>query len=126
MSAEKRKQYQAWIDENIKETRGKCATATRQMQEAFPELTRVRGHYYCPVWGERQHWWLTDEEGQIVDPTKEQFPSHGRGGYEPWIEGSPEPTGRCPNCGELIYDGRELCSEECHRSYAAFCMQGLW
>lgn len=113
--------YEKWIAENVKETYGKCAEITLLMQEEFPELKRVRGHYYCLIWGERTHWWLVDELDNIIDPTKDQFPSKGVGHYEPWIEGSPEPTGKCPNCGELIYTGRELCSEECFNSYVAYC-----
>lgn len=114
--------YEKWISENIRESYGKCSEATLRMNEEFPELKRVRGHYYCPIWGEREHWWLVDFEGNVVDPTKSQFPSRGIGHYEPWNEGDPEPTGMCANCGELIYDGNTtVCSEQCHREYVAFC-----
>lgn len=116
--------YADWIAAEIKTTYGECAEATSRMLEVFPELTRVRGHYYCPIWGERAHWWLVTDDGKIVDPTKDQFPSKGIGHYEPWIEGSPEPTGMCANCGELVYDGGTVCSEVCGRAYVAFCSQG--
>lgn len=113
--------YTAWIAQNVTETYGKCAEVTLAMQQAFPELTRVRGHYYCPIWGERAHWWLVNTDGEIIDPTKAQFPSKGIGHYEPWPEGAREPTGMCPNCGELIYDGNYLCNDTCYRQYVAFC-----
>jgi hypothetical protein len=112
--------YSNWISENVKEHYGKCAETTLEMQSIFPELKRIRGHYYCPFWGERTHWWLLDEE-EVVDPTKDQFPSKGLGVYVPWIEGSPEPTGKCPNCGELVYNGLLLCSQSCHREYVEYC-----
>jgi hypothetical protein len=113
--------YRDWIDKNVTEAMGKCAEVTALMVSQFPELTRVRGHYYCVVWGEREHWWCVATDGSIVDPTASQFPSKGRGHYEPWVEGTPEPTGVCPNCGELVYDGRTCCSDRCHHEYAAYC-----
>ena len=116
--------YQEWIDEHYPDyesSYGKCAEATLDMQKVFPELTRVRGHYYCSSWGEREHWWLTDKDGNIVDPTARQFPTKGHGVYDPWDESQPEPTGICPNCGEYCYNNDTCCSENCSREYAAYC-----
>ena len=77
--------YSAWIAENVEgDGYGQCKEITRQMADAFPELTRVRGHYYCWAWGERAHWWLT-YAGDIIDPTSQQFPSKGHGEYVPWV-----------------------------------------
>jgi hypothetical protein len=104
---------------------GQCDAATRAMAAAFPELTRVRGHYYCFVWGERTHWWLVAPDGTIVDPTAVQFPSVGRGVYEPWTEGADEPTGKCPNCGGYVYGGGTVCSDECARQYESYLMQDV-
>ena len=112
--------YTVWIAANVSQAYGACAEMTLKMKEAFPELTRVRGHYYCLVWGERAHWWLATPEGQIVDPTATQFPSRGIGVYAPWEEGAEEPTGQCPNCGDLCYGGRDLCSDACERSYLSY------
>jgi hypothetical protein len=114
--------YSEWITKNITEAYGKCKEMAEEMAKIFPELTIVRGHYYCMVWGEREHWWLVDEQGHIVDPTAAQFPTKGNGEYVPWDEGAPEPTGMCPNCGEYCYDGNYCCSESCSISYAAYCM----
>lgn len=116
-----KEQYKVWIQDNVDEPYGNCYSFSVKMQEVFPELTLVRGHYYCPVWGERQHWWLTDPDGDVVDPTAAQFPSTGIGHYEPWDENQPEPTGKCPNCGGLVYDGGTCCSENCHIEYTAYC-----
>jgi hypothetical protein len=114
--------YLDWIAANIAKAYGECAEATDRMAAAFPELTRVRGHYYCPIWGERAHWWLVAPDGSIVDPTASQFPSGGMGQYEAWDESRPEPTGMCPNCGGECFDGNYCCSESCGRAYAAYCM----
>jgi hypothetical protein len=92
------------------------------MVAVFPELRRVRGHYYCPIWGERAHWWLVAPDGLIVDPTAAQFPSLGGGEYVEWEEGREEPTGICPQCGDHVYGGGTCCSEDCHRAYVAYCM----
>jgi len=113
-------QYLAWIEENVTETYGTCQEVTERMQAAFPELARVRGHYYCFAWGERAHWWLKDG-GEIIDPTADQFPSKGAGAYVEWVEGSAEPTGMCPNCGGYVYTGGTCCSDECGIEYAAYC-----
>ena len=112
--------YQEWITQHVTETYGTCYDTTLRMQAAFPELIRVRGHYYCSVWGEREHWWLTFD-GEVIDPTVSQFPSGGGGVYVPWVVGDPEPTGMCPNCGDTVYDGDTCCSDSCHNSYVAYC-----
>lgn len=121
--------YAQWIaDEGLlsyENTYGRCVQVTLKMQECFPELERVRGHYLDLVWGSWPHWWLVDPDGKIVDPTSVQFPTKGRGHYEPWKEGREEPTGKCPNCGEYAYKGETCCSDECYRDYHAYCMEGL-
>jgi len=103
--------YSEWIQNNVAETFGQCAEATAKMQDAFPELTRVRGHYFCPIWEDRAHWWLVDPAGKIVDPTAGQFPSKGNGTYTMWDESEPEPTGKCLECGEYAF-GSNFCSDE--------------
>lgn len=119
--------YTAWISEHYptyESAYGKCAEATTAMLAVFPELHRVRGHYYCLVWGERSHWWLVTADGGIVDPTAVQFPSRGTGVYEAWNEGSAEPTGKCPNCGGYAYNHAAVCSDACAREYERYLMHG--
>ena len=118
-------EYQEWVDKNVKEPYGKCSEMTTKMIEAFPELKRIRGQYDDPIWGLREHWWLEDPDENVVDPTKEQFPSKGAFSvnYIPWDESQPEPTGKCPNCGEYCYEGRYLCSTKCEQDYAAYVMR---
>ena len=106
-------QYSDWIQANVAKTYGECVDVTQRMQDAFPLLERVRGHYYCPVWGERAHWWLVDVHGEIIDPTAGQFPSKGNGRYEPWDDSQEEPTGRCMGCGGYCYGGDSVCSPAC-------------
>jgi len=64
--------------------RGKCKEFSTKAVEEDPTLTLVRGHYYDPYWGKQQHWWTVRPDGTIFDPTKDQFPSKGRGNYEPF------------------------------------------
>jgi len=109
--------YDEWI-KGVKHPRGRCAEVTLQMQEEFPKLERVRGHYHCWIWGVREHWWLTDPDGRIIDPTVAQFPSKGKGTYVPWDEDDEEPTGKCLNCGEYVYDGN-FCNDTCRRAFMA-------
>ena len=102
--------------------RGTCYTSCRQLMEMHPELVLVRGHYLDPDWGSQEHWWCQTPEGEIVDPTKEQFPSMGMGVYKPWDESQDEPTGLCPDCGGYCYEGSDFCSEECERAYTSYVM----
>lgn len=106
--------YSQWIKENyLNGGYGQCEEATQKMIEAFPELTRVRGHYYCIYWGKRAHWWCKTKDNIIIDPTVGQFPSNGDGYYEEWDETKDEPTGICMNCGDYCYEGRYFCSNRC-------------
>ena len=115
------KHYVEWIAANVQGNGyGKCQEHTEAMAKVFPELTRVRGHYICPTWGRRAHWWLVASDGQIVDPTATQFPSCGLGDYEPWNDTAPEPTGKCMECGGYCYGGRVACSRECDSALAKF------
>lgn len=113
-------QYRVWIEENVIETFGKCDDVTKAMAAVFPELTRTRGYYMCVAWGRRDHWWLVDPEGEIVDPTAEQFPCRGTSQYVPWKEGSEEPTGKCMNCGSYTYRATNACSPECAKALEAY------
>jgi len=122
MSSDK---YQEWISQSIPSRAhalGQCAGVTLDMQADFPELIRVRGQYHCPIWGERDHWWLKDPDGNVIDPTAKQFPSGGIGEYQEWNEGDPEPTGQCPNCGNRCYNGASVCSRECASEYTRYLM----
>lgn len=117
--------YLAWIEEHCTgDTAGQCAEKTLTMLLAFPELRRVRGHYECYITGKSHpHWWLESPEGNVVDPTCDQFPSAGNGDY---IEHTgPEPTGKCPNCGGYCYDNSYCCSDVCADAYARYCLNPL-
>lgn len=121
--------YAEWIENNVEgDGYGKCSEITREMAEAFPELSRVCGLYLCFMWGERQHWWLTDKEGSVVDPTAAQFPSKGAGHYHQMTPEEIEneiPIASCANCGDPIYRnnkcGTTVCSDRCGAEYAAYC-----
>ncbi len=95
------------------ELTGKCREICEEMLKVRPELTLVRGHYHCPIWGKRQHWWLKARDGSIVDPTARQFPSSGLGEYKEWDDSLPEPTGICHNCGDYVFNGDSFCSDGC-------------
>src|SRR5262245_15184252 len=75
------RRYRRWVNGNVQgDGYGKCREASAAMAAAFPELARVRGHYVCPVIGEREHWCCVTAGGEVVDPTAAQFPSQGTGG----------------------------------------------
>ena len=117
--------YWEWIQKNVEgDCRGQCREIVDLMVKAFPELTIVRGHYWCPLTNtDRGHFWCIDPKGIVVDPTQSQFPSQGLGYYTPLSALAKEPVGRCLNCGEYIYeeDGDPsvfyVCSEECSDAF---------
>lgn len=115
--------YVAWIAQHyptFESAYGQCARATQSMVVVFPELRRVCGHFYDLRIGEREHWWCVAPDGTIVDPTLIQFPSGRLGAYVELDPNEPRPTGKCPNCGEYIYDGRYV-HERCEAEYVAYC-----
>ena len=95
--------------------RGKCKEYSEAAVAADPTLRIERGWYFCPIWGrDEEHWWCVRQDGTIFDPTREQFPSAGRGTYEPFNGRYP-----CRECGESITleaaeknDG--FCSNSCY------------
>jgi hypothetical protein len=124
--------YAAWIETLVptgNQAYGACSVITARMVAVFPELRRARGHYLCPFWGPREHWWCVTADGGIVDPTAHQFPSARKypgsadGKYEEFVDGSPEPIGKCMECGAYCWAGRSpsssACSPECARALEA-------
>lgn len=98
------------------ELRGQCYQISKEASENNKELKLVRGYYHCPFWGKQQHWWNVDAEGNIIDLTKDQFPSKGHGSYEVY-DGILE----CESCGkkikeeEVTWAGRyPVCDNVCY------------
>ncbi len=97
--------------------RGKCKQMSEALVAEDPTLTLVRGHYFCPIWNsDEPHWWCEQQDGSIVDPTREQFPSKGSGIYTPF-NGMCE----CSNCGKEVaeedatFDSNYVfCSSKCY------------
>lgn len=119
--------------------RGACTSATEQMAAVFPELRRQAGYA-----NGAEHWWLVDQDFNIVDPTVMQFfaPTSktleamiAETSYEPFKPGDEVRVGRCMECGGPIYgvvqaldDPRpklpkgastNACSEECSEALCA-------
>lgn len=118
--------YRQWIEAHVGENAyGNCHQFTHEMASNFPELKVVRGHYYCLAWGQRAHWWCVLPDGTNIDPTASQFPTKGKGVYVQHVEGEPEPTGKCPDCGAYCYNHEQFCSENCERSYMAYMRTGI-
>lgn len=115
------KKYTAWINKWLltHDPVGKCQSATIEMQNKFPELVRIRGHYFDVAWGERQHWWLKTNTGSIIDPTASQFPTKGNGYYDELDENCEEPVGKCMQCGALCYPSEGGSSYSCSESCAS-------
>ena len=92
--------------------RGRCKEMSEELAASDPELTLVRGYYFCPMWNkEEPHWWCKKKDGTIVDPTKDQFPSKGLGTYTEF-----DGTMLCAECGKHISE-----SDALYESNYAFC-----
>lgn len=122
--------YKNWIEEHyptIGSAYGHCQEAVQLMKEAFPELEVTNG-FAITSWGDREHWWLKDSEGNVVDPTAHQFVLFG---YEEIDDTHPArnyPRRRCMDCGEYYYQTPELDgimhTKACEKSYAAYINGG--
>ena len=96
--------------------RGKCKEMCEQLITEQPELTLVRGHYVCPVWGSQEHWWCIDIEGRVIDPSVRQFPTNGIGAeYIPF-----NGIVTCEECGKQLPEedaqfmgNYPVCSSKC-------------
>jgi hypothetical protein len=99
---------------------GECKERCESMRAVFPELEMVRGHVSL-IYGSHQepHWWLIGPEGEIIDPTVTPELVID---YLPHDESGPEPTGKCPNCGDYSYNGDYCCSDSCHNAYVSYLM----
>ena len=107
---------------DYEEYRGKCKEMCEALIAEEPLLTLVRGWYHCPIWGKQEHWWCKDVFGQIIDPTKRQFPSKGMGDYEEY-NGIVD----CEFCGKRVgedqayfVDQHVYCSYRCHGKDVGF------
>jgi hypothetical protein len=117
-----------WIEDYraTHDTFATCVDATKEMLIAFPELLRVRGDVFLSNGWLRHHWWLKEKSGEIHDPTANQFEGDYYGNarileYLEHDETLPEPTGKCPNCGDgYCYNGDSVCCEECGIQYTSY------
>lgn len=118
--------YNLWIENFVKENpkiKGLCSIATEQMVKEFPDLKRVRGHVQdALITREVEHWWCIDDENNIIDPTASQF--NFIISYDERDESLPEPTGKCPNCGEYCFNNNFTCSDKCSKEYHAYVTSG--
>lgn len=92
------------------ELRGTCRTAAEQLAETDPSLSVVRGWYVDAHWGRQEHWWCVRPDGEIVDPTVEQFPTGHVPGLREYIPY--EGVHPCPGCGTEVH---------ADRNYSGFC-----
>lgn len=80
--------------------RGRCKELSEALISKNPDLRLVRGYYFDALWGKQGHWWCQNiHTGEIVDPTKDQFPTRGEGHYlefDGWFE--------CANCDKKIHE----------------------
>ena len=108
--------------EDYDKYRGKCKEFSEALIEKDSSLRLVRGFYFCPIIKkEEMHWWCEAPNGEIIDPTRKQFPSTGEGTYrefDGWL--------RCSNCDSrvhidsknIITNGRHAyCGDECYKDY---------
>lgn len=116
--------YSQWIADNRPaDPSGQCKAVTQRMAAAFLELRRVRGHYVCPSDGRLQHWWMVTPDGEIIDPTRDQFISTEHGNYEEYV--GAEPTGRCLSCDALLFGDEQVCDEECAKEFGAYLEESV-
>lgn len=121
--------YKVWITAYVAShggnVRNRCGDAVEHMSAAFPELRTVPGYAIDGNGVQHEHWWCTDTDESVVDPTASQFKAPIT--YKPWQPGDVVRVGRCMNCGDHIYasvqrlDGnlRSVCDDDCAAAFAA-------
>ena len=99
---------------------GRCKQLAEDACVDDPTLTLVRGHYICPYWGERAHWWCRRPDGTIVDPTVTQFPTEGAGAEYREFDGKVS----CAECHKALAESEAsfesnyaFCSTACHMRF---------
>lgn len=105
-------------EEGYRLFRGKCREMSEALVREDPTLRLVRGHYFCPHFGEQAHWWCEKPDGTVVDPTAAQFPSNGSGMYVEF-----DGTVTCEVCGKEMQENEAqfmsryaVCSDRCARA----------
>lgn len=97
------------------------------MVQAFPELRIAKGMVLTIEKMEwYQHQWCVDQDNRIVDPTADQWTKIIE--YKEIKSEDAKPIGKCPNCGEWIFEGgysTDICSEKCKRAYLAYLNSGV-
>jgi hypothetical protein len=108
-------------ESNYSRYRGKCKEMSEALVAENPVLRLVRGHYWEPMWNrDEPHWWCVNPDGEIIDPTRLQFPSGGIAEFYTEFDGTCE----CANCGKEFneQDGRfdsnyAFCSSSCNMRF---------
>ena len=105
------------MNDNYLTYRGRCKEFCEELIENDPTLTLVRGHYWCPIWNTMEpHWWCINSNGDIIDPTKLQFPSVGYGEYIPF-----DGYVTCAECGkEVPEEEADIQGNYCFCSYTCY------
>lgn len=86
---------------DYKKYRGKCKELCTLLVSQNPDLVIMRGYYHDALWGKQPHWWCKDKLGNIIDPSKKQFPDQN-GDYEEfdgWMN--------CSNCSKQLHENDE-------------------
>ncbi len=90
MSRLERREVTRWIEENVSDPKNHCFFYAAVLAALFPGLTLVRGWNTGQFrdgrlveQGDTGHFWLEDEEGDIIDPTAAQYPGGRNFGGSP-------------------------------------------
>jgi len=119
-------EYQTWINANypsFESAQLQCVEATKRMIEVFPELKLVKGSveieepFNSPPTN-APHCWCLTENGDIIDPTANQYFTKILG-YTKFGDDN-LPTGKCPNCGGYCFNNNDLCSDKCEKEYREY------
>lgn len=70
-----------------------------------------------PLQGRLPQWWMVTADGQIVDPTQNQFASKERGVMRIYWART---HGLVLDCGKLVFGDDKFCNEECLAEMTAY------
>jgi len=107
-----KRKYKDWIKKNILDSAdGLCLEWSSLMVQKFPELKLIEGDVRLSDGSHDGHFWCTDPDENIIDPTACQYDGKI---VEYIFQKIPTPTGSCKVCGEKTYYNFPCCSVPCY------------
>ena len=123
METLKKLKYELWISkegyDDPQKALQQCLEATEKMVKEFPELRVAKGvvwsktnpdNFHPKFFKQYEHAWCVTPEGEVVDPTVDQYVLIGKVEYKEFDLS--KPISKCKGCGQY-FEGKGVVCGEC-------------